>query len=592
MGRVWTLLAVTALFGCDPKGPPIATTPPPPTSACDDLDADGICDTADLCQGDDGAGDIDADGICSDLDDDDDGDGCPDDIDALPTQFALDTDTDGVGDHCDPCPLDNPDDTDLDTICDSQDVCDGGDDRADADVDGVPDYCDVCPDDFLDDSDADGRCDSDDLCPGYDDFYDTDGDGIPQDCDACPTDNPNDTDGDGVCESVDVCPGGDDLSDIDLDGVADGCDPCPSDNPDDTDGDGVCDSLDQCPGYIDGAFDADGDGYDTGSGDCDDCDPNRGPHLFDVPGSLIDEDCDGVVDQPRQVCDSGLSTSDADPLRAASAMDICDIVPAKPYGLVTASYMRSDGSGAGPGTNAGLQGTTFGNIANLYGDAMFSLSSGVAREETHPQACGSASCTAKGLGTPPPGFPQQVPGCTGGTTVYDDTALELTLTAPDNAIGFRMAFYFMSFEFPEWVCTTFNDQFVILMDPPPVGAINGNIAFDAATNPVSVNIAYQPVCDPASSVQWAANCASGCPSLPYPYCPDTDFDLIGTGFTTWDTYSGGTNWLEVTAPVTPGQTFDLRIAIWDTGDANLDSTVLVDDFEWVADPVDVGVQPN
>ncbi len=592
MKRLLPALFLCAL-GCDPKGgyPPTAGGLPI-TSACADEDADGICDAEDPCRGENATGDIDGDGICGDLDDDDDGDGCPDESDALPTQFAPDDDGDGAGNHCDPCPEDNPDDSDLDTVCDSRDICPGGDDGADADADGVPDWCDPCPDDFFDDSDGDGRCDAVDLCPGFDDGYDTDLDGIPQDCDPCPADNPNDTDGDGVCESADVCPGGDDTDDLDGDGVPDFCDPCPVDFPDDTDGDGVCDNADVCPGYVDGAPDADGDGFTVADGDCDDCDPALGPHMFDVPNSLVDEDCDGVVDQPRAVCDGAFALGDTDPLHAAAAMDMCDFVPNKPYGVVSASYMRSNGAAAGPGLTAGLQDTTFGNIVNRHGNRMFSLSSGRARELGHSLACGSFSCSERGPGTPPPGFPQNVPGCAGGTQVFDDSALEVDLIAPSNAIGFRMAFYFMSFEFPEWVCTDFNDQFVILMDPPPPGAINGNIAFDAATNPVSVNIAYQPVCDPASAVQWAINCTAGCPALPSPYCPNGVGDLIGTGFYEWDTYAGGTGWLEVTAPVTPGQAFTLRFAIWDTGDANLDSTVLIDDFEWVADPVTVGVQPQ
>jgi hypothetical protein len=110
------------------------------------------------------------------------------------------------------------------------------------------------------------------------------------------------------------------------------------------------------------------------------------------------------------------------------------------------------------------------------------------------------------------------------------------------------------------------------MNPPPVGAINGNISFDSQTNPVSVNIAFFDVC---------AGCALG------------TGELSQTGFDTWDD-AGATSWLVTTAPVTGGQEYTLRFAIWDTGDNAWDSTVLIDGFEWIADggTVTVGTQPE
>ena len=107
---------------------------------------------------------------------------------------------------------------------------------------------------------------------------------------------------------------------------------------------------------------------------------------------------------------------------------------------------------------------------------------------------------------------------------------------------------------------TFNDQFIALVNPPPVGAINGNISFDSKKNPVSVNIAFFDVC---------AGCALG------------TNELAGTGFDAWND-AGATSWLETQAPVTGGQELSIRFAIWDTGDQAWDSTVLVDSFQWIA----------
>ena len=46
--------------------------------------------------------------------------------------------------------------------------------------------------------------------------------------------------------------------------------------------------------------------------------------------------------------------------------------------------------------------------------------------------------------------------------------------------------------------------------------------------------------------------------------------------------------------VIPARALTIRFAIWDTGDSALDSTVLVDDFKWLATTgttVEVGTKP-
>ena len=115
-------------------------------------------------------------------------------------------------------------------------------------------------------------------------------------------------------------------------------------------------------------------------------------------------------------------------------------------------------------------------------------------------------------------------------------------------------------------------MFVEVFDYLPLAAsIDGNISFDAMGNPVSVNIAFFDVC---------SGCALG------------TSELQGTGFDTWDD-AGATSWLTTTSPIEGGTEFTIRFAIWDTGDAAWDSTVLIDNFRWIADggTVDVGTTP-
>jgi hypothetical protein len=188
-----------------------------------------------------------------------------------------------------------------------------------------------------------------------------------------------------------------------------------------------------------------------------------------------------------------------------------------------------------------------------------------------------------------------VPGCPVATAIHDDIALEVTLRAPTNATGYKFDFKFTSFEFAEYVCTNFNDQFIALVNPPPMGAQNGNISFDSLGNPVSVNIAFFDVCDYPDD--FAAFCSGTmCPTEPPNLCSAGGSQLIGTGFdnafgSNFED-AGGTSWLRTAAPVEGGSAFAIRFAIWDTGDSSYDSTAIIDNFQWIADGGSVLVGTN
>ena len=322
--------------------------------------------------------------------------------------------------------------------------------------------------------------------------------------------------------------------------------------------------------------DRDQDGFSVNQGDCNDCDANVNPGAVevvvtepdmngDVPAPA-DEDCDGKIDNVVESCDAGLALADADPMNAARALDLCQTASAgdKRWGVLGAKYVRADGSATIPPSplQYGIMEGFGPNVNTQRGERLFVLSSGRARIPGQPDACGSLGCASNWPGAPPAGFPQDVPGCAGSKNINDDVGLELKLRAPMNATGYSFSFKFYTFEYPEWVCTSFNDQYITLVSPAPEGSIGGNISFDKKSNPVSVNIAFFEVCgDP--------QCALG-PS-----------ELLGTGFDTWDD-AGGTGWLKTQAPVKGGDEFTIRFAIWDTGDSSWDSTTLIDNFEWVA----------
>jgi hypothetical protein len=127
----------------------------------------------------------------------------------------------------------------------------------------------------------------------------------------------------------------------------------------------------------------------------------------------------------------------------------------------------------------------------------------------------------------------------------------------------------------------------------------GNISFDSNNHPVSVNMGFFDVCDPNAPSRFAQSChntGGTCPPLPNPYCPLGLGELAGTGFDVWskDGPAGATRWLKTQAPVTPASIITIRFAMWDAGNALYDSTVLIDDFQWIATGgnIPVGTTPE
>jgi len=326
--------------------------------------------------------------------------------------------------------------------------------------------------------------------------------------------------------------------------------------------------------------DYDQDGFTPTQGDCNDCDPNVNPGAIEVvndaPNSIkADENCNGKVDEPTSHCDDALSLSEADPFAGARTIGLCQQTSANgnTYGVISARYTRANGATANSSIQVGLLDGFGPNVSPRAGARMLALSSGHARLPGQTGACSTTSCETGGSGSAPPGFPQDVPQCPGSAKINDDVALEVELRAPTNATGYSFEFNFYTHEYPEYVCSDFNDQFIALVSPPPAGSINGNICFDKQKKPVSVNIAFFDVCQ---------------------YCPQGTAQLLGTGFDTLGMEgiadAGATGWLITQAPVEGGEQFTIRFAIWDTGDQLLDSTVLVDNFRWLATGGEISIE--
>ena len=204
---------------------------------------------------------------------------------------------------------------------------------------------------------------------------------------------------------------------------------------------------------------------------------------------------------------------------------------------------------------------------------MLALASGTARQPNDPGYEEVSGFDTDTTGITPTGFPKDSPACSGvetanDTNTFNPAALEVKIRVPTNAKSLKFKFDFYTSEFPSFVCSQYNDFFVALQDPPSPNAQSGNVSFDSQGNPVSVNNGYLEVCSPQEAGGKQFPCKLG------------TSELQGTGFDE----SAATGWLETVSPVKPGSIVTLRFAVWDMGDAVLDSTVLIDDFQFSAEP--------
>jgi hypothetical protein len=351
--------------------------------------------------------------------------------------------------------------------------------------------------------------------------------------------------------------------------------------------------------------DFDGDGYALADGDCNDCDANVSPNAIEVPteqdGTPVDEDCDMTIDEDDVYvpCDAGIAIDEVDPLEALKAVDLCKLSSGPlDWGVVEAKWVMADGFPPPLQYEASFHlghGVLpqFGNVVGVqHGERMLALSSGTARQPDDPGYQDVGGFDKQYQSGHPYGFPKEAPSCPGTFTgpPHDSAGIEVKVRTPSNAHGIQFSFDFFTYEWPGFVCSTYNDFFVALLEPFPAGQLDGNISFDSQGNPVSVNNAFIEVCGCDGNPP--AACFAGGKTFA---CALGDLELIGTGFG-FDTAQedhGATSWLTTQAPVEPSSEITLRFATYDSGDGVLDSTTLIDDFRWIAEPgVPVGTTPT
>ena len=344
---------------------------------------------------------------------------------------------------------------------------------------------------------------------------------------------------------------------------------------------------DDCDGKVDNHiansdFDKDGTPYPA---DCNDDEALVGPAAIEDPTNKVDDNCNGQVDEAAPDCEGLIAgTTPAD---FGRAINLCAFVSgsAFPTGNASSRGIRAKfGDQWTPRHGAKMILLSSGEAKDNYDDASYSPQPG--REfltaQTHP-LWQAPRCAA------PSSAPQ----------AEDLSEVKLTLKVPQNAKAISFQFNFFSAEYPEWVCTEFNDRFIAILEStgldttklpqgqcvPGAATPTCNVSYDDKGQVVSINNGFFDVCDSASGTSggqpWSNTCTK--PSSM----------LAKTGYEKKDasnrTIGGATGWLTTKAPVKPGETINLRFIILDEGDARLDSAVLIDNFKWeftsVAAPV-------
>ncbi len=297
-------------------------------------------------------------------------------------------------------------------------------------------------------------------------------------------------------------------------------------------------------------------------------------------GGCTTPDCLAMGQQG--MCDANLALEATDPMDGARAIGICQAYAPGGWGIKTATWVRADGAalGMGDGGQAGDGDLSLGkgivpsfgqSVVPKEGSNMLVLSSGSARRPTDPGYHSVSGYWKDNTAhTPPAGYPKASTFCSGVTTgqPYDSAGLSVTMHTPSDAVALSFDLDFYSYEFPNYVCSTYDDQFVAFLTPKPADTIDSNISFDLMGDNISVNTPLLSVCDPQTAGGHAFACPKGAG------------ELLGTGFDAQMNGSAATGWLETRAAVPPSSDITLQFAIWDSGDGVLDSTVLIDNFQF------------
>ena len=363
-------------------------------------------------------------------------------------------------------------------------------------------------------------------------------------------------------------------------------------------GDELCSNGidDDCNGVVDDGTDFDGDGH----GACSDC--CEMTETCPSPKDAWDpekHDCTYSGGEIEENCDSEISVSSKNEMDYAKAIGLCRTTTedSSQWGVISATISTPNdltNKNVHEGSN-GLLSKLGDVIKPKSGSFMLGLSSGKVKDpfesyegsDTYTSGAPSDWLDAQ---NPKGSFPAAGSCSKSGTSgdVNDAVMFTLKIRTPPTAKSFSFNIYFLTYEYPRYICTEYNDFFIALLDsgytssdPNLKNPDDKNLAMDANGNPVGVNLAPAGLFTQCKKQSTVSNYLGA--TFDATSCTSTD-ELENTGFVegSWiaKTYHGGTGWLTTRGNVKGGEIITLRLAIWDLSDHRLDSLVLIDNFKW------------
>ncbi len=188
--------------------------------------------------------------------------------------------------------------------------------------------------------------------------------------------------------------------------------------------------------------------------------------------------------------------------------------------------------------------------------------------------------------------------------IYDAVEYRLKLRAPEGANGFAISYVFFSEEYDDYVGSSFNDKFYVVIEAGSTNAgeptvvnytrcRNPETYFDFICSPgmqycepgerycyVAINTALSECC-------WLDGCPNG----------TAETNIAGTGFECAPNSSGdgdhagsSTGWLTTHWPIEPNEEFELVFHLHDTSDGVFDSATILDSLQFFDQPAAGTVQ--
>ena len=163
--------------------------------------------------------------------------------------------------------------------------------------------------------------------------------------------------------------------------------------------------------------------------------------------------------------------------------------------------------------------------------------------------------------------------------IYDVSILQFDITPQGNTLQFN--YVFGSEEYPQFVCSPYNDVFgFFISGPNPSGGNYSNQNLATLPNsalPVCINTVNPGVSGTYMGTTWNSG---NCQSLSNSNLYNNNLSPVNP----YIVYNGMTKLLTATAQVVPCQTYHLKLAIADVGDRIYDSGVFLQAYSFTSPP--------